>query len=155
MLETNTVTAERPWRHGDNKETAQHLEALRRNIRTERPLTRSPARPDACSLTASSRLAPASRAPSADLAAATDVEVDIAINYKTAGDLTAAFKQAPKGTDIYFDNVGAETLGAAILARQHKSAASEDAALKHSIAATRYQVTRRPTSPACTFVVSP
>jgi hypothetical protein len=45
-----------------------------------------------------------------------EIGFDIAINYKTAGDLTAAFKQAaPKGIDIYFDNVGAETLDAAIL----------------------------------------
>jgi hypothetical protein len=45
-----------------------------------------------------------------------EIGFDAAINYKTAGDLTAAFKQAaPKGIDIYFDNVGAETLDAAIL----------------------------------------
>ena len=45
-----------------------------------------------------------------------EIGFDIAINYKTAGDLTAAFKQAaPKGVDIYFDNVGGETLDAAIL----------------------------------------
>lgn len=45
-----------------------------------------------------------------------EIGFDVAVNYKTAGDLTAAFKQAaPKGIDIYFDNVGAETLDAAIL----------------------------------------
>lgn len=45
-----------------------------------------------------------------------EIGFDVAINYKTAGDLTAAFKQAaPKGVDIYFDNVGGETLDAAIL----------------------------------------
>lgn len=45
-----------------------------------------------------------------------EIGFDVAINYKTAGDLTAAFKAAaPKGIDIYFDNVGAETLDAAIL----------------------------------------
>lgn len=45
-----------------------------------------------------------------------EIGFDVAINYKTAGDLTAAFKQAaPKGIDIYFDNVGAETLDAAIV----------------------------------------
>ena len=45
-----------------------------------------------------------------------EIGFDVAINYKTVGDLTAAFKQAaPKGIDIYFDNVGAETLDAAIL----------------------------------------
>jgi NADPH-dependent curcumin reductase CurA len=50
-----------------------------------------------------------------------EIGFDVAINYKTAGDLTAAFKQAaPKGIDIYFDNVGAETLDAAILTmRKH------------------------------------
>ena len=45
-----------------------------------------------------------------------EIGFDMAINYKTAGDLTAAFKAAaPKGIDIYFDNVGGETLDAAIL----------------------------------------
>lgn len=45
-----------------------------------------------------------------------EIGFDIAINYKTADDLTAAFKAAaPKGIDIYFDNVGGETLDAAIL----------------------------------------
>lgn len=45
-----------------------------------------------------------------------EIGFDVAINYKTAGNLTAAFKlAAPKGIDIYFDNVGAETLDAAIL----------------------------------------
>jgi NADPH-dependent curcumin reductase CurA len=38
------------------------------------------------------------------------------INYRTAGDMTAAIREAaPKGIDIYFDNVGGETLDAAIL----------------------------------------
>jgi NADPH-dependent curcumin reductase CurA len=45
-----------------------------------------------------------------------EIGFDIAINYKTAGDLAAAFKAAaPKGIDIYFDNVGGETLDAAIV----------------------------------------
>ena len=45
-----------------------------------------------------------------------EIGFDVAINYKTAGDLTAAFRQAaPKGIDIYFDNVGGETLDAAIV----------------------------------------
>ena len=45
-----------------------------------------------------------------------EIGFDTAINYKTAGPLAAAFKQAaPKGIDIYFDNVGAETLDAAIV----------------------------------------
>jgi NADPH-dependent curcumin reductase CurA len=45
-----------------------------------------------------------------------EIGFDVAINYKTAGDLTAAVKNAaPKGVDIYFDNVGGETLDAAIL----------------------------------------
>ncbi len=45
-----------------------------------------------------------------------EIGFDHAINYKTAGDLIAALKQAaPKGIDIYFDNVGGETLDAAIL----------------------------------------
>ena len=45
-----------------------------------------------------------------------EIGFDRAINYKTAGDLTAAIKTAaPQGIDIYFDNVGGETLDAAIL----------------------------------------
>ena len=45
-----------------------------------------------------------------------EIGFDHAINYKTCGDLTAAIKAAaPKGIDIYFDNVGGETLDAAIL----------------------------------------
>jgi len=45
-----------------------------------------------------------------------DIGFDTAINHKTAGDLTEAFKQAaPKGIDIYFDNVGGATLDGAIL----------------------------------------
>lgn len=45
-----------------------------------------------------------------------EIGFDVAINYKTAGDLTSALKEAaPKGIDIYFDNVGGETLDAAIL----------------------------------------
>ena len=45
-----------------------------------------------------------------------EIGFDVAINYKTAGDLTAAFRQAaPKGIDIYFDNVGGDTLDAAIV----------------------------------------
>jgi len=45
-----------------------------------------------------------------------EIGFDIALNYKTCGDLTTAFKNAaPKGYDLYFDNVGGETLDAAIL----------------------------------------
>ena len=45
-----------------------------------------------------------------------EIGFDHAINYKTCGDLTAALKAAaPKGIDIYFDNVGGEQLDAAIL----------------------------------------
>ena len=45
-----------------------------------------------------------------------DIGFDRAVNYKTAGDLAGALKQAaPKGIDVYFDNVGGETLDAAIL----------------------------------------
>ena len=45
-----------------------------------------------------------------------EIGFDTAINYKTAGPLSPAFKQAaPKGIDIYFDNVGADTLDAAIV----------------------------------------
>jgi NADPH-dependent curcumin reductase CurA len=41
--------------------------------------------------------------------------VDAVINYKTCGDLTAALKAtAPKGIDVYFDNVGGEHLEAAL-----------------------------------------
>jgi NADPH-dependent curcumin reductase CurA len=42
-------------------------------------------------------------------------KVDHTINYKTAGDLTAALrKAAPKGIDVYFENVGGEHLDAAL-----------------------------------------
>ncbi|HEY5338444.1 MAG TPA: NADP-dependent oxidoreductase [Rhizomicrobium sp.] len=42
-------------------------------------------------------------------------KVDHAINYKTAGDLSAALrKAAPKGIDVYFDNVGEDHLNAAL-----------------------------------------
>jgi hypothetical protein len=52
----------------------------------------------------------------AKCAYARQIGFDAAINYKTCGDLTAAIKRAaPKGLDIYFDNVGGETLDAAIL----------------------------------------
>ena len=45
-----------------------------------------------------------------------DIGFDVAINHRTCGDLTAAFRAAaPKGYDIYFDNVGGEMLDAAIL----------------------------------------
>ena len=45
-----------------------------------------------------------------------DIGFDVALNYKTCGDLATAFKTAaPKGYDIYLDNVGGETLDAAIL----------------------------------------
>jgi NADPH-dependent curcumin reductase CurA len=41
--------------------------------------------------------------------------IDHAINYKTAGDLTEALrKAAPKGIDVYFDNVGEDHLNAAL-----------------------------------------
>lgn len=41
--------------------------------------------------------------------------VDAAINYKTCGDLTAALAAAaPKGVDVYFENVGGEHLQAAL-----------------------------------------
>jgi NADPH-dependent curcumin reductase CurA len=45
-----------------------------------------------------------------------EIGFDAAINYKRAGDLAAALKDAaPKGIDVYFDNVGGATLDAAIL----------------------------------------
>ena len=41
--------------------------------------------------------------------------VDAVINYRTAGDLTAALRAAaPKGVDVYFDNVGGDHLEAAL-----------------------------------------
>jgi hypothetical protein len=41
--------------------------------------------------------------------------VDVAINYKTCGDLTAALrKAAPDGVDVYFENVGGDHLQAAL-----------------------------------------
>lgn len=43
--------------------------------------------------------------------------VDAAINYKTCGDLTAAVMDAaPKGVDVYFENVGGDHLQAALAA---------------------------------------
>ena len=43
--------------------------------------------------------------------------VDVAIDYKAEADLTAAVvKAAPKGLDVYFDNVGGEHLEAALVA---------------------------------------
>ena len=40
---------------------------------------------------------------------------DQAINYKTCGDLNTAITAAcPKGIDVYFDNVGGETLAIAV-----------------------------------------
>ena len=40
---------------------------------------------------------------------------DAAVNYKTCGDLTAAITEAcPEGVDVYFDNVGGNTLDAAL-----------------------------------------
>ncbi|KAJ1952301.1 hypothetical protein GGI12_006280, partial [Dipsacomyces acuminosporus] len=43
------------------------------------------------------------------------IGADAAFNYKTAGSLQAAIKQAtPEGIDIYFDNVGGEFLDAAL-----------------------------------------
>jgi len=44
-----------------------------------------------------------------------EARVDKAINYKKAGDLTAAVHAAfPQGIDVYFDNVGGEHLNAAL-----------------------------------------
>jgi NADPH-dependent curcumin reductase CurA len=41
---------------------------------------------------------------------------DACINYKTCGDLEAAIRSAcPEGVDVFFDNVGGETLDAALL----------------------------------------
>jgi NADPH-dependent curcumin reductase CurA len=41
--------------------------------------------------------------------------IDKAINYRTAGDLSAALKKAmPEGIDVYFENVGGEHLNAAL-----------------------------------------
>ena len=43
--------------------------------------------------------------------------VDVVINYKTCGDLTAALLEAaPEGVDVYFENVGGEHLQAALSA---------------------------------------
>jgi NADPH-dependent curcumin reductase CurA len=44
-----------------------------------------------------------------------EIGVDHAINYKTAGDLSAAVKRAePEGVDVYFENVGGPALVAAL-----------------------------------------
>ena len=44
-----------------------------------------------------------------------EARVDEAINYRTAGDLTAALKRAaPEGIDVYFENVGGAHLDAAL-----------------------------------------
>jgi len=44
-----------------------------------------------------------------------EARIDKAINYRTAGDLTAALHAAmPNGIDVYFDNVGGEHLNAAL-----------------------------------------
>ncbi|MGO4839088.1 zinc-binding dehydrogenase, partial [Rhizobiaceae sp. 2RAB30] len=44
-----------------------------------------------------------------------EVGVDAVVNYREAGDLTAALAAAaPEGIDIYFDNVGGEHLDAAL-----------------------------------------
>lgn len=50
-----------------------------------------------------------------------DIGFDGTINHRTCGDLATAFRAAaPKGYDIYFDNVGGEMLDAAILTmRRH------------------------------------
>lgn len=50
-----------------------------------------------------------------------DIGFDVAINHRTCGDLATAFRAAaPKGYDVYFDNVGGEMLDAAILCmRRH------------------------------------
>jgi NADPH-dependent curcumin reductase CurA len=46
-----------------------------------------------------------------------ELGADAVINYRTAGDLTAALaKAAPDGIDVYFDNVGGDHLEAAIAA---------------------------------------
>lgn len=45
-----------------------------------------------------------------------ELGVDATLNYKTAGDLTQALKQAaPNGVDVYFDNVGGEVSDAVML----------------------------------------
>lgn len=45
-----------------------------------------------------------------------EIGFDASINHRTCGDLAAAFRAAaPKGYDIYFDNVGGEMLDAAIV----------------------------------------
>lgn len=44
-----------------------------------------------------------------------ELGADVVINYKTAGDLTAALRAAaPEGIDVYFDNVGGDHLQAAL-----------------------------------------
>ena len=50
-----------------------------------------------------------------------ELGADAVINYKTAGDLTEALRQAaPEGIDVYFDNVGGDHLEAAIaVANKH------------------------------------
>ena len=50
-----------------------------------------------------------------------ELGADAVINYKTAGDLTQALREAaPEGIDVYFDNVGGDHLEAAIaVANRH------------------------------------
>jgi NADPH:quinone reductase len=49
-----------------------------------------------------------------------ELGVDAAINYKTAGDMLAAMKQAcPNGVDVYFDNVGGEVSDAVLPLLNH------------------------------------
>ena len=44
-----------------------------------------------------------------------ELGVDVAINYKTAGDMQTALRQAcPKGIDVYFDNVGGDVSDAVL-----------------------------------------
>lgn len=49
-----------------------------------------------------------------------ELGVDAVINYKTAGDMRAALKEAcPEGVDIYFDNVGGEISDAVMMQIKH------------------------------------
>lgn len=49
-----------------------------------------------------------------------ELGVDAAINYKSAGDIQAAMKEAtPDGVDVYFDNVGGEISDAVLMRLKH------------------------------------